>query len=45
MIYLLDDAGVHRTRYRDTEHYAVTRAFLNSPERMLSILLGEDGGD
>ena len=45
VIYLLDDAGVHRTRYRDTEHYAVTRAFLNSPERMLSILLGEDGGD
>ena len=30
-IFLLDHNGIHRTRYEDTEHYAVTRAFLQDP--------------
>ncbi len=30
-IFLLDHTGIHRTRYEDTEHYAVTKAFLQDP--------------
>ena len=35
--------GVERVDYRDTEHYRITREFLNAPERMLSILLAQEG--
>lgn len=31
--------GIKQVAYTETEHYAVTREFLNNPERMLSILL------
>lgn len=34
-IFLLDGDGIHPTRYEDTEHYAVTRAFLQDPEARL----------
>ncbi|HEU0012517.1 MAG TPA: AAA family ATPase [Longimicrobium sp.] len=39
LIYLLDDDGIHPVEYTDTEHYVVTREFLNHPERMLRELL------
>ncbi len=39
-IFLLDRSGVARVRYEETEHYAVTKAFLQNPERMLSELFG-----
>jgi predicted ATPase len=41
-IYLLDATGFTEVRYEDTEHYAVTRDFLNNPERMLERLFTDD---
>lgn len=41
-LYWLDGTGYSLTRYKDTEHYAVTKEFLGNPERMLKELL-EDG--
>lgn len=40
-IYLLDDSGIHDVRYEDTEHYAITKAFLQDPDRMLRRILGD----
>jgi len=34
-IYELGSSGIDVVRYRDTEHYAVTHAFLHDPDRML----------
>ena len=33
--------GIRSAAYRETEHYQVTRRFLENPERMLRYLLGE----
>lgn len=41
-IYLLDGSGAREVAYTDTEHYLVTRGFLNSPRRALAALLGEE---
>lgn len=41
-VFQLDETGIHRCRYTDTEHYAVMRSFLNNPQRMLALLLGDD---
>lgn len=38
VIYHLSEEGVHRVRYEDTEHYAVTRAFLQDPAARLATL-------
>ena len=38
-IYQLSDDGVERVNYKDTEHYQITKRFLENPERMLSYLL------
>lgn len=35
----LSDSGIRPTVYKETEHYKVTREFLNDPERMLYYLL------
>ena len=40
-IYSLDDDGIRRISYEDTEHFQVTRDFLNNHEMMLSHLLAE----
>lgn len=40
-IYKVDE-GYKRVDYKETEHYQVTRAFLNDPERMLGILMSDD---
>lgn len=37
-IYVFGDGGMVKTPYRETEHYSLTRSFLNNPERVLSIL-------
>lgn len=34
----IDETGIERVDYRDTEHYLVTRKFLESPEQMLRYL-------
>jgi len=36
---LLDELGIHDVHYEDTEHYLVTRDFLNNYTKMLDILL------
>jgi predicted ATPase len=41
-IYLFGDGEPQRLAYRDTEHYQVTRAFLENPERMLRELMTPD---
>jgi predicted ATPase len=42
-IVLLDGTGLSQVRYADTEHYAVTKEFLNNHERMVHYLL--DGSE
>jgi predicted ATPase len=41
-IYAFSEAGIQPIAYEDTEHYRVTKAFLDSPQRMLHHLLGND---
>ena len=36
----ITEAGIERVGYRDTQHYQVTRRFLEDPERMLGYILG-----
>lgn len=38
-LYQLGEAGVTAVEYRETEHYQLTRRFLENPERMLHYLL------
>jgi predicted ATPase len=50
LIYRLGTDGMQRVAYEDTEHYTITRDFLNSPERFFKTLLhprddGDDGDD
>jgi predicted ATPase len=40
-ILLLDSSGIHDVRYEETEHYAVTRTFLQDPDRMLRRLFAD----
>lgn len=39
-IYLFEPAGIREIAYTDTEHYRITRAFLNHPQTMLDELCG-----
>ena len=39
-IYQLSEDGIRRVGYRETEHYCLTRRFLENPERMLQSLFG-----
>jgi predicted ATPase len=41
-IYQISPQGLERVDYKDTEHYQVTRDFLNRPERMLEMLFEPD---
>lgn len=41
-IYCLNASGVQRTRYEDTEHYQVSRQFLEHHEQMLHYLLEDE---
>jgi predicted ATPase len=38
-IYEIKDDAIKPTAYQDTEHYQVTKQFLNNPEKMLRLLL------
>ena len=40
-IYLLTENEIRAVKYTETEHYSVTRQFLNNHDSMLKILLGE----
>ena len=41
IVYELND-GIKEVNYKDTEHYKITKAFLDNPERMLKTLLYEE---
>ena len=38
-IYQLDDQGLRKIEYEETEHYSVTRQFLNDYQQLLKILM------
>ena len=38
-ILWLDETGMRPVPYTDTEHYLITRRFLENPNKMLNILL------
>jgi len=40
-IFLLDKTGFTEICYEDTEHYAVTKEFMNDPVRMVREVFGE----
>ena len=40
-VYELSDDGIRSVDYRQTEHYCLTRSFLESPEKMLHYLFDE----
>ncbi len=44
-IYSFSEAGIVPIAYQDTEHYRVTKSFLDNPERMLGHLLGNEAKD
>jgi len=44
-IYQLDSSGLQRVPYEETEHFRVTRDFLNRYPAMLKSLLEDDGSD
>lgn len=39
-LWELSDRGIERKHFRDTEHYQITKQFLENPERMLRYLMG-----
>ena len=40
-ILSLSNSGINKTDYRETEHYNITKHFLENPEKMLDFLFGE----
>lgn len=38
LIYEITEDGIKKTNYKDTDHYQITRRFLENPERMLKYL-------
>lgn len=38
-IYEITDTSLERVTYKETEHYQISRAFLDAPEKILSHLL------
>ena len=40
-LYELNEEGIKKTDYRETEHYRLTKEFLEAPERFLRYLLDE----
>jgi len=41
-IFQLSATGIDKVDYRETEHYQITKGFLDDPERMMYHLLGDD---
>jgi predicted ATPase len=44
-ILSLNDGGFTEVKYQETEHYAVTKEFVNDPTRVISQLLSNDSED
>jgi predicted ATPase len=45
LIYRLSASGIERVAYEETEHYTITRDFLNSPERFFKSLFRRSDRD
>jgi predicted ATPase len=41
-LYQFEEDGIREIAYRETDHYLVTKEFLNNPERMLNYLFSEE---
>ncbi len=41
-LLVLDEEGIHESTYKDTEHYLITRNFMNYPDSMLQVLLEDE---
>ena len=39
-ILLFSDSGISPIGYRQTEHYQITKQFLDDPQRMLNMIFG-----
>ena len=37
----ITDEGIRSVNYKDTEHFVVTKRFMDAPEKMVESLLGE----
>lgn len=44
-IYQFSESGIAEVKYTDTEHYQITKDFLNRHERMLGLLLNTEDAD
>src|SRR5256885_6594668 len=44
-IYEFSASGIAEVKYTDTEHYRITKEFLNRHERMLELLISAEGRD
>ena len=44
-IFELSDKGINRINYKDSEHYRITKDFIDKPEVMFKHLFAEDGVD
>ena len=44
-IYLFSNEGISEVKYSETEHYQITKDFLNSHERMLQLLISAEEED
>ena len=41
-LYQFEEEGIRQVEYRETDHYLVTKEFLNGPERILNFLFSEN---
>jgi predicted ATPase len=41
-VYWIDENGIQRKPYKETPHYQIMLDFVNQPERMLDVLLGDE---
>ena len=44
-IFLFSESGIAQVKYTETEHYQITKDFLNRHERMLDLLLSAEDAD
>jgi predicted ATPase len=41
-IYQFDESGIRRVELRETDHYRMTKRFLDAPEKMMAQLLADE---
>ena len=42
LIYQIGEYGIRSVKYEDTEHYEITKSFLNNPAPMLAELFADE---